>query len=401
MCRNRVVCACVLLLSAAGLSAPAGAQPPNPELTRILDLMEARQKQAGIVRIKAEGTRLVPKGAETAFYGPALSMREPGKLRPPEDQITTVKEDFTFDYRTPRWRMQRYEKTGTEVESWVKTFDGKKLFSVSGEGRDLSALADYQPTSLTTLVGVEKLENFVAVWWPYFVSQGYILSSHRRPYHWGDYAHVIDREELYLHGTNTVEGIPCAVLRQFPYGPKDSCRYCEYFVARADGAVQRMTEWHEKTSADSGKRTTTKGVEISIEYDRRNGQARPIAWTSNLWFYHENVYKFRHNYKLKVRAEDVPLAPPEVFQISPAADARIVERQYASSADAMREGQSKTSHFTVDQSGEWVPTAADGMRLSSFRYPFLWAVSLGCLVLCVILWRFYRKQRSPQSGGAS
>ena len=69
MPRNRVrsiVGLCALGIAAA-LSLPAAAQPPQPsaELTRILDVLERRQKQAGSVRIRAEGKRFVPKGGYT------------------------------------------------------------------------------------------------------------------------------------------------------------------------------------------------------------------------------------------------------------------------------------------------------------------------------------------------
>src|SRR5262245_35082763 len=102
------------LAAAVALATPAAGQPPQPnaELTRILDLMEKRQKQAGIIRVKAEGTRFTPKGAASEMF-PSGDPAQKGP-RPGQDEITELRQDIIFDFAGQRYRRQYSMKLGNQ-----------------------------------------------------------------------------------------------------------------------------------------------------------------------------------------------------------------------------------------------------------------------------------------------
>jgi hypothetical protein len=379
MCRNRVVCACVLLLSAAGLSAPAGAQPPNPELTRILDLMEARQKQAGIVRIKAEGTRLVPKGARSERF--PVYPGEAVKTDPPSDETTELRQDMTFDFQTPRYRQLKSEKLNSGFSSWLGVADGKKRYGVKSE-LGIEELDASRPSDIGATIGGGKANIFNWDMWPYFVSAGFPITRERQPYHLDAFALPLDRENLFLHGRQTVDGVACVTLRTFPYGQKGAEQFFEYAVGRDDGAVRKLIDW--RSGRNDGQ--------ITITYRPVAERVVPTGWVSD-WHQPRGVNRLFQREQMTVKATERGSELASRFALVPADGARVTEKQYPPDAEVLRPGDEKVAQYRVDPSGDWVKVSADGRDLRSNR-TLLWLALVAAGGVCVFVCALRRFRRS-------
>ncbi len=382
--RQRVVWALGLFAAGAAGLAPAGAQPAEgAELRRILDLMERRQRQAGIIRIKAEGERFIPKGGHTDFFPPSPDAN--GEISPPQDESTELRQDVTFDFVGQRYRQQYSERLGAKFDSWVCVFDGEKNY---GSKADLPVeeLDNFKPSDLSVVIGGGRANRFNADWWPYLMSAGFILSAERKPFHLSDFAIPLDRENLFLHARETADGVTCSVIRVFPTGPKGQERFYEYAVGRDDGAVRRCTSWAP------GPR---KELEIRIGYRKVDDRPVPTGWVTE-WHQSRGAIRLYKSDKMKVTTYEVDDGLATRFTLTPAVGARIAQRQYPEGIQIIRPSDEKVTHYTVDESGELVAgEIRDGAFVPNRTWGW-WAAGAVLLVVGGVLARRLRRS-SPSS----
>ena len=133
-----------------------------------------QKQQEGVraVRIRAEGKRFIPKGGYTEAGGP-----EPdGKVRPPEDEATPLKEDLLLDFRSGRWRIVSESDGFGRRGPWLQVFDGKKVY-----GSKLNVPFDqaegFRPNRMGIISGGDQINKFIPGEYPYFLSQGFILTN--------------------------------------------------------------------------------------------------------------------------------------------------------------------------------------------------------------------------------
>jgi hypothetical protein len=367
---------------------PAGAQPPGPdaELTRILDLMEQRQKQAGIIRIKAEGERFMPKGGRSEFFGPGV-LSEP--VAPPRDERTELRQDYTFDFAGQRYRRQSSERLGTRFDSSVQVYDGKKTYGVKPDLPIEQLDLDFRPTYLSVAIGLPRLNIFNFEDWAYLMSAGFIISADRRPYFKNEFALPLDRDNLFVHGQATADGVACVVLRTYPSGPKGNEEFREFAVGRSDGAVRRCTHWLP------GPR---KYGEVRIRYRAYGERLGPASWTTE-WLQKSDPTRAWKSEAMKVVLFEAGDALAERFTLAPAAGADIEETKYP---ETERAGDETVARYKADDSGNWV----QGEVIAGESKPnrtWVWWVG-GGVVLSIVLGLLSRRlfrRRSPDGPASS
>ena len=385
------------LATAVALAAPAPGQPPQPnaELARLLDQMEQRQKKAGIIRVKAEGTRFVPKGAFSERSGPPKEPTEK-KIDPPTDETTELRQDIIFDFVGQRYRRQYSEKLGNKFDSWVGVYDGKKSYGAKAD-LPIEQLDSFKPSDLSVTSGAGKANIFNSSWWPYLVSTGFVITHHRKPYFMSEFAIPLDKENLFVHGQGAADGVPCVILRTFPFGPKGQERFLEYAVGRNDGAVRRLTDWRPGPRKD---------IEITINYRKSGDRLAPVSWV-NEWYQPQGTMRLYQSEKMTVTLFEVGDELADRFTLTPAVGASIRERQYPEDIQIIRQKDEKIAHYRVDESGRWVEGEVIDGEFKPHRN-FLWWVGGGlvAVLLCVLGWRFCRRRpptspASPETGGAT
>ncbi len=385
----------VMLWSVAGIALSvllAVGQPPqpNPELTRILDLMERRQKQAGIIRIKAEGTRFRPKGAETEQT--QSHHRSGTELVPPQDELTELRQNITFDFVGQRYRRLYSEKRGSQLDSWIGIYDGKKSYGSKAD-LPIEQLESFNPSDMSVTSGAGQGNIFHSGWWPYLISAGFIMTQARQPYYMSEFSLPLDRENLFVHGQAIVHGVPCLILRMFPYGPKGREQFFEYAVGRNDGAVRRMTDW----------RPGRKDLEITISYRKIGDRLAPTRWV-NLWYQSQSPGRLYQSEKMTVTEFETGDELAEPFTLTPATGAAIRERQYAENLKVIREKDEKVVHYQVDESGRWVAGEWIDGEFIPHRRVLGWWIGGGLLVVVMGLlsWRSVRRRTraatNPETG---
>jgi hypothetical protein len=356
--------------------------------------MKTRQKQAGIIRIKAEGTRFKPRGADSDRLPP----NAPGAKEtiPAQDETTELRQDFTFDFVGQRYRHQYSEKLGTLFDSWVQVNDGKKIYG-SKVDVPIEELDAFRPTDLSVVVGGGKANIFTSSWWPYLMSAGCILTDRRRPYYLTEFVFPIDDENIFIHGPATADGVPCWIVRVFPYGPKGQERFLEYAIGRNDGAVRRCTDW------SPGPR---KDIEITISYRKSGEQLVPTSWT-NEWYQSGGKPRLYQAEKMKVVLYQAGDVPTDRFILTPEVGASIRERQYPKDIQVIRPEDEKVAHYRVDESGNWVEGSLVDGEFQAHRRWVWWSCGLSLLaVFGVMGWRHTRRQSlgtsgNPQTGGST
>lgn len=383
MLRNglKALGACVLVSAALGLWAPAGAQPPNPELTRILDLMEQRQKQAGIIRIKAEGTRFVPKGARSERLQTIDSAKT--SIDPAADETTELRQDMTFDFTRCRYKHNHSERLGKSFDAWTAVFDGDKTYGAKPD-LPIDELDNCTPSAMSVVSGAEKANIYTSDWWPYLLSSGFIITNRRQPYYLTNFALPIDREAVYLHSSCRIDGTQCAIIRMFPFGPKGRERFYEYVVGRDDGAVRLMTDWA------AGQQ---KSIEITLKYRTTDRGVVLSGWTHK-WMHTNN--KVWQTDTMRVMHSDKGEHLSDRFALRPAPGALVRERKYDKDIQVINEQDERVVHYKVDGNGHWVKgEVVNGNFVPNGNWAYWISGVVTLLVLLsFICWRMYSKSGS-------
>jgi hypothetical protein len=362
------------------LALPETALGGEGDLDRIVANLQRRQEQVTRFRLRAEGTRFVPKGAESDNFLPPT----PGdkSVRPPADEVTELKQEFALDYATRRYRHAYQEVWDGKLESWIRVFDGAKIYG-SKLDIPIDEMAGARPGSMSIISGGEQRFLFISSWWPYFMSQGYILTSLRQAYRDHDLRVPIDRENLFVVRQDVFRGQLCDIVRTFPEGPKKTEAYYEYALARDDAAVRRMTHW-------LGDR---KVIEITIDYTTRYGRSVPTAWV-NEW-YGGKTRRVWKSEKLQVKVCEInPPLGDELFVLTPRAGA-IVKGREAPSGPVMatKDDKETVRYYQADEEGRLIEGDLIDGQFRPRTWYFWWWIG-GASVLVLVAGFVYRRVRS-------
>ena len=385
--RFRLLCRAGLLgLIVAAL--PGFAAGAESDLDRILARLQRQQEAAKAVRIRAEGTRFIPKGGYTEASG-----SDPGvAVRPPQDVTTPLKQDLLLDFRGGRYRHVYENNIWDERGTWIQVFDGKKIYG-SKIDVPIDQAEGLRPNMMGIISGGDQINKFILGEYPYLLSQGFILTNMDQSYYWHNFKPAIDRENLFVHRQDTVRGRPCDILQTFPAGPKQQAHQYEYAIDREDGSVRRMIYWVW------GKKDT----EIVIDYRRAGDRMIPTGWTFERFPVRSDKPWKPVPYKsetMTVTAVDLdPAADDSRFGITVQPGTVVEERQYPNGP--VRLDQVKTEKLTTYQADESGRLVEGELVNGEFkpRRPWLWWLVGGLVLLLVlaagITYRRLRARRSP------
>lgn len=352
---------------------------PQGDLDRAVSHLRRQQDQTKVVRIRAEGDRVIVRGAYSD-----LALGPPEKLpRPPEDEHTELKQDFLLDFHGRRYRRAYQEIQAGKLASWVQVFDGKKTYG-SKIDLPIERAADVRPTRMSIISGGDKVNWFTSEWWPYFMSQGFILTAADRHYYWHDIRPPLDRENLFMRGSENAGGRTCEVLRTFPLGSKQNAQDFEYAIDQEDGSVRRMTlRIGEKKEA-----------EIRMSYRRAGERMVPVRWV-NEWASTRSQKVWRSE-TMKVTAVEYASAVDDQTWTLMAEPGTIVqERQYPSGPINILDNKvEKTTTYQADDSGRFVEGEVVGGTFRP-RRPYLWWAAGGVVLLALLVGWGLRRRAKP------
>jgi hypothetical protein len=376
------------LLGLVAATLPGFAAGAESDLDRVLARLQRQQDSANAVRIRAEGKRFVPKGGYTE-----VAPGQDGRVRPPEDETTPLKEDWLLDFRSGRWRIVSESDAFGRRGPWLQVFDGKKVY-----GSKLDVTFDeaegVRPNRMGIISGGDHINNFLIGEYPYFLSQGFILTNMNQSFYWHNFKPSLDRENLFVHRQETVRGRPCDIVQTYPAGPKKQEHQYEYAIDREDGSVRRWIYW------TWGKKDT----EIVIDYRRAGDRMVPTGWTFQRFVVRSDKPWRPVPYKsetLTVTAVDLdPVADDSRFRITVQPGTIVEERHYPNGA-SVRLDEVKTervTHYRADESGRLVEGELVNGEFRPHR-PWLWWIIGGLALVAVfaagITYRKVRARRSP------
>lgn len=381
----------------AVLIAVAFARPADgadTDLDRVLAALKRRQDQATVIRIRAEGTLFVPRGSGTAQFGNATLRLPTDAVSPPNDIKIEKKQDFLIDYPNRRFRQLYSENQDGKFESWILAYDGEKSYGTKID-IPIDQADGLRPSKMSINSGGKHIEFFNSFEWPYFLSQGFILTKQGQKYYWSDLRVPIEPEEIYLFGRETFGGQACAVLRTFPIGQKGSESCNEYRVAIDDGAVRQTT------FLVGGK----KKFEITIDYRWEGDRLAPTRWTHESFAAKSPKVAKWESFTV-TRVEFDPPVSNGTFTLTPEAGTVVKEKQFPDEWDQytfVPEKDAKTRVYRADESGRLVEGELVGGEFKPRRRYLWWVIGggIGLLVLTAvgIVYRTRRRRTTPFPAG--
>jgi hypothetical protein len=362
------------------------------DLERVLARLKRQQDAAKAVRFRVEGKRFVPKGGYSEYFGP--NSPDDNSIRPPQDETIEQKQDFLLDFRGGRYRRVYEDVIDGQRGTWIDVLDGKKLYG-SKIDVPIDQAEGVLPASISIVSGGDHVNIFNSPWWPYFQSQGFILTRWDRPYYYHNFRPPIDAENVFVHRQETVRGRACDILQTFPVGPKKSAGYFEYAIDREDGSVRRAILWVGGV----------KDVDIHIDYRRAGNRMVPTRWTNER--YTAKARRPWNTETMTVTAIDYDPATDESrFSLTPQAGAIVKERQLRNGPitdwDQMKD--ERTTTYRADESGRLVEgELVNGEFRPRRRYLWWLLGGFGLLALLAgwVTYRRVRSRRSPAPGSVS
>lgn len=367
------------------LVAPGSAPGADKELERVIALIKRQQDNVKVVRIRAEGKRVINKRND--WRPPTASEVEVKKGPLSGAEKIDLKQDFLLDFQGRRYRHTYEDVIVGERGTWVQVFDGKKVIG-SKIDVPIDQVEGIPVGSMSIYSGGDRIDSFLSQWWPYFASQGFILTNCDHHYYWHNIRPPIDAENLFILGSVGVDGRACDVVRTFPVGPKPSAQFYEYAIDREDGSVRRMTLWVE-----GGK---SKSVEIRLGYRRDGDRVVPTQWT------HE---RFRSGFKepyltetmTVTRVEHSPAVDDGMFRLTAKPGTIVKEQEYPNGPINLLEIKvQKTTTYQADESGQLIEGEVVNGEFRP-RPSFLWWLfgGVGLTVLCAGAVAYRARSRRP------
>lgn len=376
------------LLVLTGVVVSPGFSPgADKEVERVLALLQRQQDGAKVVRIRAEGKKFTRKGGLSEFVA---SYKD--TIRPPEDVTVDLKQDFLLDFRGGRYRrvyQDVYDIDG-KVHTWIQVFDGKKVYG-SRIDVPVEQAEGLRPARMTVISGGDHVNSFNSPWWPYFLSQGFILTrSGVSKYYWHNFRPPIDAENLFVHRQEAVRGRACDILQTFPEGPKKDSVFFEYAIDREDGTVRRAI-----LRVGGG----VKDVDIHIDYRRAGERMVPTRWTNER--YTAKSSKPWQTETITVTAVDLSAEVEDTrFVLTPQAGTIVKEEQYPNGPINILENKvEKTATYQADESGRLVEGELVNGEFRPYRGWFWWLIG-GLLLLVLFTGLTYGRVRSRRSPAA-
>lgn len=364
-----------------GLALPQRASGVESDLERVLAHLRRQQDATKVVHFRVEGKRVVAKGRESESFGPA----KPGDKspRPPQDTVTELKHDFLFDFPGRRFRRIYQDVIDDKPGTWIQVFDGKKSYG-SKIDVPIEQAEGLRPEKMSIIAGGDKVQLFNSWYWPYFLSQGFILTRMDHAFYWHDFRPTIDAENVFVHRHDTLRGRACYVLQPFPVGPKQSAHLYEYVIDREDGSVRRMTHWI------GGK----KKLEIVIDYHRADDRVIPTRWT-NEWFEPEGGKLWRSETMTVLAADQYLTADDSRFGLTAQAGAIVKEYQFPNGqTNLLKNKVEKSSTYQADESGRLIEGELVDGKFRPRRRWLWWLVSGVAAVALLVGMMAYRRVRS-------